>query len=285
MGNNNDFEERAIFLAAICGQTYAQFTNTDGSFVVPLNYSVSHTIEVKSISNAWERFGFIIESPQEIIIAFRGTSSATNWISDIIASQKRFKYIKQECLTHRGFTDIYSSARNGIIAALTRLSQGKTLYITGHSLGAALATLCSMDIAANTAHRSPNLYTFGSPRVGDPAFSKIFSKYVRNSYRIANLFDVVTYTPPTIYKLPKREKKYYYSHVQTLSSLSFQNGGIGLNHIIGSYFRELSRLQPQFTQSICMTNPGFCPVTEVSPNEPAKSQGIKKGNPPSLRVT
>ncbi|AHV97917.1 MULTISPECIES: hypothetical protein [Paenibacillus] len=49
--DNKDYEQRAIFLAAVCGQTYAQFTNTDGSFVVPLNYSVSHTIQAKSISN------------------------------------------------------------------------------------------------------------------------------------------------------------------------------------------------------------------------------------------
>ncbi|AJS61431.1 lipase family protein [Paenibacillus sp. IHBB 10380] len=262
MGNNNEQEQWAIFLAAICGQTYAQFTNTDGSFVVPLNYSVSDTIQAKSISNVWERFGFILESPQEIIIAFRGTSSTTNWISNIIASQKRFKYIKEDCLTHRGFTDIYSSARSKITFALSRLSPDKTLYITGHSLGAALATLCAIDIAANTSYISPNLFTYGSPRVGDPTFTKTFTKYVRNSYRIANPFDVVTHAPPSIYKLPKREKKYYYSHVQTLSSLSFQNGSVNLNHIIGSYFTELSKLQPKFTQLLCLTNPGFCPVIE-----------------------
>ncbi|WP_240479818.1 lipase family protein [Paenibacillus wynnii] len=271
MANYTVNEERAIFLAAICGQTYAQFTNADGSFVVPLNYSVSHTIQAKSISNIWERFGFIIESPDEIIIAFRGTSSTTDWISDMIASQKRFKYIKEDCLTHRGFTDIYSTARSGVLSALAKLSTDKTLYITGHSLGAALATLCAIDLAANTAHSSPNLYTFGSPRVGDPAFAKVFTMYVRNSYRIANLFDVVTYAPPTIYKLPKREKKYYYTHVQTLSSLTFQNGAIGLNHIISSYFAKLSQLEPIFTQRLCSTNPGFCPVIEENPQKSKKT--------------
>ncbi|MDQ0192824.1 hypothetical protein J2T20_001173 [Paenibacillus wynnii] len=271
MPNNTVNEEWAIFLAAICGQTYAQFTNIDGSFVVPQNYSVNYTIQAKSINNEWERFGFIIESPQEIIVAFRGTSSTTDWISDIIASQKSFKYIKEDCLTHRGFTDIYSTARNGILSALTKLSTDKTLYITGHSLGAALATLCAVDIAANTAYSSPNLFTFGSPRVGDPAFAKAFTKYVRNSYRIANPFDVVTHAPPSIYKLPKREKKYYYSHVQTLSSLTFQNGAIGLNHIIRSYFTKLSQLKPIFTQRLCRTNPGFCPVIEENPQKSKKT--------------
>jgi len=263
VGTNDDQEQRAIFLAAVCGQTYAQFTNMDGSFVVPLNYSVIDTIEAKSITRVWERFGFILASPQEIIIAFRGTSSTTNWISDAIASQRNFKYIKEDCLTHRGFTDIYSSARGQIFSALGRLSPDMTLYITGHSLGAALATLCAIDIAANTAFVSPSLFTYGSPRVGDPAFSKAFTKYVRSSWRTANLLDVVTHTPPSIYKLPRREKKYYYSHVQTSSPLPFQNGSVGANHVIGSYFAELSKLQPQYTKQLCSTNPGFCPVPEL----------------------
>nr|WP_310829188.1 lipase family protein [Paenibacillus typhae] len=265
VGNNITFEQRATFLAAVCSQTYEQFSNPDGSFVVPFNYSLQYTIMAKSVGNIWERFGFILESPEEIIIAFRGTSSTTNWISDIIASQKRFKYIKEDCLTHRGFTDIYSSARSEIISVLAGLPPGKILIITGHSLGAALATLCAVDVAANTVFSSPLLYTYGSPRVGDPAFKKAFTMYVRSSYRIANTFDAVTYAPPTIYKLPKREKRYYYSHVPALNTLTFQNGAIGLNHIISSYFAELAKLDPEFTRQLCQSSPGFCPVAVPPP--------------------
>jgi hypothetical protein len=263
-----DQEKRAIFLAAVCGQTYAQFNNPDGLFVVPANYSVANVIEAKSITGVWERFGFILDAPKEIIIAFRGTSSAGNWISDIIASQKNFKYVKEPCLTHRGFTSIYASARSRVISALSGMSPDKTLYITGHSLGAALATLCAIDVAANTRFVSPILFTYGSPRVGDPAFAKVFPKYVRNSWRACNLFDVVTHAPPPVYKLPKREKKYYYSHVPASSPLTFQNGSIGGNHVISSYFAELAKLQPQFAELMCLANPGFCPVaSEPKPVE------------------
>lgn len=262
MSNQNMIEQRAIFLAAVCGQTYTQFANTDGSFVMPLNYTIRHTIRAKSLARVWERFGFIIESPEEIIIAFRGTSTTTDWISDIIASQTSFKFMKEDGLTHRGFTHINSSARQGILSELAKLPQDKILYVTGHSLGGALATLCAVDIAANSAFDSPALFTFGSPRVGDPDFVKAFAKYVPRSFRIANLFDIVTHAPPTIYKLPKREKKFYYSHVRALSTLSFQKGAIGLNHVIGSYFAELTRLQPEFTNELCSRNPGFCPDSE-----------------------
>lgn len=155
MGASTEQEQWAIFLAAICGQTYTQFTNTDGSFVLPLNFSLFDTIEANSLIRVSERFGFILESPEEIIIAFRGTMSSTDWITDAIASQKNFKYIKDPALTHRGFTSIYASARGQIMSALARLPVDKTLFITGHSLGGALATLCAVDVAANTDHQSP----------------------------------------------------------------------------------------------------------------------------------
>ncbi|MEF2967315.1 lipase family protein [Paenibacillus sp. M1] len=266
MGSNDAVEQRAIFLAAICGQTYEQYSNADGAFVVPWNFSVRHTIEAKSFIGEWERFGFTIESPEEVIIAFRGTSSAPDWVSDLIASQTKFKYIEANCLTHRGFTNIYASARDGIMAALAKISSGesKTLYVTGHSLGAALATLCAVDVAANTGFRSPILFTFGSPRVGDPAFAKAFASHVPASYRYANVFDIVTFAPPTVYKLPKRDKKFYYQHVRTLSSLDFEYGAISLNHVISSYFDDLSKLQPAFTGSLCSNNPGLCPVRETT---------------------
>lgn len=259
--NNSGFEQRAIFLAAICSQTYVQFNNPDGLFVVPQNYTLRHTIYAKSFGSGRERFGFILESPDEIIVAFRGTSQQADWISDLIASQRSFKYIKQDCMTHRGFTDIYATARNELISALSILPSGKPLTVTGHSLGAALATLCAVDAAANTAFTSPALYTYGSPRVGDPAFKKAFNSYIRTSYRIANTFDAVTFVPPTVYKLPKRDKRFYYSHVPELVTLTFQLGAVGLNHIISSYFAELAKLDPAYAGQLCQSNPGFCPAT------------------------
>lgn len=261
MGNMKNQEQWAIFLAAICGQTYDQFISPSGSFLLPFDYQISYTIEAKSISSVMGRIGFIVESPQEIIIAFRGTSSTTDWISDMIASQKRFPYILEDSLTHRGFTEMYSSARAGIMTVLSKLSPDKTLYITGHSLGGALATLCAIDIAANTPFTSLSLYTFGSPRVGNPAFTDAFKKHVKFSYRYANIFDVVTHAPPFIYKLPKRDKKYFYRHVHSLIALNFNNGSVSANHIIGSYFEELSKLQPEFTKKLCSRILGFCPIT------------------------
>ncbi|WP_316503337.1 MULTISPECIES: lipase family protein [Paenibacillus] len=275
MTDSKIHDQRAIFLAAVCGQTYVQFASEDGSFVVPSPYTVSHIIRAKSITNVWETFGFILEAPEEIIIAFRGTVTTTNWISDALASQKKFRYISDNCFTHRGFTAIYSSAREELLRALGKLPPEKILYVTGHSLGAALATLCAVDTAANTAFKSPLLYTYGSPRVGDPDFAKACIAYVPNSWRFANTFDVVTLAPPTVYKVPKRDKRYYYKHVKTLSPLSFQNGGVGDNHVIGSYYAELAKLDPEFARRLNLAYPGFCPSDDTDRENRIKLNGFR----------
>lgn len=257
---DSSLEQRALFSAAICGQTYVQFANKEGAFVVPSSYEIHDTIFAKSISGRKERFGFILESPEEVIIAFRGTSSAQDWISDFIASQKRYPYLKGPIYTHKGFTDIYASTRDKLITSIRKLPDSKRLYITGHSLGGALATLCALDLAVNTSFASLQLMTFGSPRVGDPDFSKACANYVPDSYRIANLFDIVPLAPPNVYKPPRQDEVYYFSHVKARWMLEFQNGSVSLNHVISSYYHELARQYPQYAADLSRRNPGFCPV-------------------------
>ena len=64
----------------------------------------------------------------------------------------------------------------------------RKIWITGHSLGAALATL-----AADRYRNVKGLYTYGSPRVGDKDFKKNFRM---NTYRFVNNNDIVTKVPP-----------------------------------------------------------------------------------------
>ena len=58
-------------------------------------------------------------------------------------------------------------------------------YVTGHSLGGALATLAAYDMRAiakqygNEANVS--CYTFGAPRTGNHAFAREFMEMVRHS--------------------------------------------------------------------------------------------------------
>ncbi|BBI32279.1 lipase family protein [Cohnella abietis] len=260
---NSGFDNRtAIFLASVCSQTYAQFNNPDGYFVVPAYYEVVSTFRANSLAGAAEKFGFIIQSASDIIVAFRGTSSTTDWIANAIASQSKYKCVKGAGQTHRGMSSIYYSARNQILGVLNKLDSSKALFITGHSLGGALATLCGLDVAVNSPFRNPVVYTFGSPRVGDPTFAKAFSGEVQHSYRVNNRFDVVTHLPPQVYSPPKSDATYHYMHVRNSEPLSFNNGSVPNNHIISSYYSELSKQSPLYSEELSIRNPGLCPVTD-----------------------
>ncbi|MBN2984962.1 MULTISPECIES: lipase family protein [Cohnella] len=251
--------DRAVFLAAVCSQTYELYKNKDGSFAVPQGFRQVEIIEAKSFDRSRERFGFILESDREILIAFRGTISTSDWVSDALAYQVPCPYAKNAGQTHQGFTQIYRSARAQIVAALKRLPPDKPIYATGHSLGGALATLCALDLASRSEGRPPTVYTYGAPRVGDPAFVKAFNGKVKTSFRIANPFDPVAQLPPFVLRMPASDKTYYYNHVRSAFILSFQAGSLAANHALDRYYEHLAGLSPDYALELSLANPGLCP--------------------------
>ncbi len=120
---------------------------------------------------------------------------------------------------HNGFADAARETERvddrdiEIFPELKRLIDAKIpaqrILLTGHSLGAALATLMASWVPA--AH----LYTFGSPRVGDAAFAQSLKNPL--SVRVVNCCDIVTRIPPE--SVPGFE----YRHVGTLEYID-RNG-------------------------------------------------------------
>jgi triacylglycerol lipase len=78
------------------------------------------------------------------------------------------------------------------------LPSNAMVTVTGHSLGAALATLLALDMTSNT-NFPLALYTLASPRVGDLSFHNLFNHVVPNAYRVANRLDIVPKTPPPLF--------------------------------------------------------------------------------------
>jgi hypothetical protein len=73
-----------------------------------------------------------------------------------------------------------------------------SIEITGHSLGAALATLYTLENALTDKIPNPGLCTFASPFVGDSAFASAFNGVSLTSWRIVNAPDIVPKLPPEI---------------------------------------------------------------------------------------
>jgi triacylglycerol lipase len=127
------------------------------------------------------------------ILSFRGTSSGADARTDMSATRARWLSTN----VHAGFCEAWLSIRPGIVAALQgKLLLGQTLYVTGHSLGAALATLCACDFAGGRYAGRTVLYTFGSPRVGDWRFAALCRARLRGQHwRFVHSNDGVTRVP------------------------------------------------------------------------------------------
>jgi pimeloyl-ACP methyl ester carboxylesterase len=90
---------------------------------------------------------------------------------------------------HAGFLAAWSAIA-GPIASWLGATAHQRLVLTGHSLGAAMAT-----IAAATRPEA-RLVTFGSPLVGDAAFARLFAG--RTVRRYVDCTDLVTSVPPRL---------------------------------------------------------------------------------------
>ncbi len=260
--------QAALFLAAVCGQTYVQFNNKEegGLFLVPKHYHLIGEFTANSYDDTPEQFGFLITSDQASILAFRGSDSAEDWVSDFIAQQVSYRPVKNAGQTHKGFTDIYMSARSQIHQLIHEVPADRPLFLTGHSLGGALATLAALDISQNTAFQSPIVYTFGAPRVGDPNFVRAYNYSVTTHWRIQNEYDIVPHLPPLIYQSPKTKKSYFYLHVKGEIMRSFRMGSVSGNHILPNYFANLACDEPEFALAISTAPPGWCPPIEDGPS-------------------
>ena len=84
------------------------------------------------------------------------------------------------------------------VSNLAKKHPSAGIDVTGHSLGAALATFAAAAIKKNFGFSRFTFYTFGSPRVGNNVFSDyIFSLFPNGQYqRITHYNDVVPHIPP-----------------------------------------------------------------------------------------
>jgi hypothetical protein len=90
---------------------------------------------------------------------------------------------------HRGFKKALDEVWFDLLPHIRKLyDKGCKIWITGHSLGGALATL-----SASRYGIAQGVYTFGSPRVGNEAFKEKFDVKI---YRIVNNDDIVAHVPP-----------------------------------------------------------------------------------------
>ena len=223
-----------------------------------------------------EAFGFVARDDDTLYIALRGTHSANNWYDNLLLQQTLFQadpeqpiYIGGlEPLVHSGFYRIYMNLRDQLHDRIntylatpenpdapsqpTALAGGadpappappvspKRLVLAGHSLGGALATLASLDLASDPRFEQILLYTFGSPRVGDSRLAIALKNRGVIVFRFANSEDSVPHLPPSNFSNGKDETQLY-QHVGYPAVFTAQRGSVAGNHSISLYRHIIER--------------------------------------------
>ena len=180
----------ALFLAKAADLAYDDLNQIQNHIINDLGF-----FKYKPFDNK-DTQAFLCANDEIIIVAFQGTTSIDDWLTDL-----KIKLVpspsKVGCV-HLGFNEaigyVWQDLRQTI---LDSRSNNQSLWITGHSLGGALATLAT-DRLTDEGIKVNGLYTFGQPRVGDEAFANNFdSEMKKYTFRFAHDQDAVPDVPTT----------------------------------------------------------------------------------------
>ena len=182
-------DENALFLA-VCSRLAYKTKSTIGKRVINIwKMSKYHYFDRNDIQ------AFITKNREFIILSFRGTEP--DKFRDILYDLDAAMILGPIGKVHRGFLNALTKVWYEIEAKIREYrNNNQSLWITGHSLGAALATLATAQLIRNKVPVN-GLYTFGQPRTGDKVFSSNFNKlFGEKTFRVVNDKDLVTRIPP-----------------------------------------------------------------------------------------
>jgi len=143
--------------------------------------------------------GFVgyLSSQKKIYVVFRGSTSITDWLEDLSETLCDSEYCNG-CSVHCGFQETEKKAFPLVLNAVLKVHSmfpDYSIVVTGHSLGAAVATLTTLDLLAAKLGVPVSLHNFGSPRVGNDAFATFASNTIVDRTRNTHYKDIVPHVP------------------------------------------------------------------------------------------
>lgn len=154
---------------------------------------------IKSIRPSDYSQSIIYSTPSYIMVSFKETvPSVLTWMTTLNTQQT--SYPCPGCRVNMGFYTRYTEIVEETVTILTELYETNQLpiYVSGHSVGAAIATLFAMHVRLKHPFLPlTHVFTFGSPRVGNDKFVKMaYHLFGTNWFRFMNQFDVIPSVPP-----------------------------------------------------------------------------------------
>jgi len=149
--------------------------------------------------------GFVATRGEQVIISFRGTEPGK--LNDLLTDANILRVPVSGGFAHMGFNsalnEVWPQVEQSLARAKAALPPGKELSVnvTGHSLGAAIATLGAMKIQEGGHGNVDGVFTFGSPRVLDPFAARRYDQVLGDrTFRHENSSDLVAKIPAVAWK-------------------------------------------------------------------------------------
>lgn len=149
-----------------------------------------------------------IDQDIKCMISFRGSLNVANWYADFLTMLRPWPLNElsgsewcRGCKAHYGFTEAYDELRASVHEAIEELGCTR-MVLTGHSLGAAIATIASFDLRAAMGYQVDATWTYGKPRIGNTEFVTNFVQAATEQgvsppmWRIVHYHDPVPRAPP-----------------------------------------------------------------------------------------
>ncbi|KAJ4374048.1 hypothetical protein N0V83_002787 [Neocucurbitaria cava] len=187
--------------AAYCASNYGspgdQIECAAGNCPLVQDADSKTVIEYSRTETTTDVTGFVAvdHTNKLIVVSFRGSTSIDAWCTnfefDTVTTD-----ICSGCTAHRGFWQSWVDARDRATPAVKQASTSFPDYqiaVTGHSLGAAIATLAAAQLR-NSGY-TVALYNFGSPRVGGTKISSYITNQPGGNYRVTHWNDPVPKLP------------------------------------------------------------------------------------------
>jgi len=146
----------------------------------------------------------LFRKERQIILAFRGTQQMQDWQTNLNLQLQPFQVQSEhpvklpEGRVHRGFQEAWASVEGAIVAQIRQWysPDSSRLWVTGHSLGGALASLAAVSLECQ-GFRVSGVYTYGQPRVADWQFVRQVNTMMGDRiFRYVNNNDIVSLIPP-----------------------------------------------------------------------------------------
>lgn len=142
-------------------------------------------------------WGMVLWNDQLVLIAFRGTDEFRDWFTNLDLLPRRSPY----GWIHRGFAKATDRLWPQLLPVMENAMQHRqAVWLTGHSLGGAMAQVCTMRLSTETDWRPRGVYTFAQPRVGSLSFARQIEEQSVPYYRIVNNIDVVADAPTGLFR-------------------------------------------------------------------------------------